>query len=54
MSQPSDAPTSSLGPEPGPLARVIGVFFSPAKTFESIARKPGMDWLLPVIILHGG
>jgi hypothetical protein len=50
MSQPSDA-AASLGPEPGPLARVIGVFFSPAKTFESIARKPGKDWMLPVIIL---
>lgn len=51
MSQATDAPSSSLGPEPGPLARVMGVFFSPAKTFESIARKPGMDWMLPVGIL---
>lgn len=51
MSQSSDAPVPSLGPEPGPLARVIGVFFSPAKTFESIARKPGWDWLVPVVLL---
>ena len=54
MSQSSDAPSPSLGPEPGPLARVIGVFFSPAKTFESIARKPGWDWLVPVVLLMIG
>ena len=53
MSQPSDA-AASLGPEPGPLARVIGVFFSPAKTFESIARKPGWDWLVPVVLVMVG
>lgn len=35
--------------EMGPLARLAGVFFSPAKTFESIARKPG--WILPVVLL---
>jgi hypothetical protein len=51
MSQSSDAPNSGMGPEPGPLGRLMGVFFSPAKTFESIARKPGMDWMLPVAIL---
>jgi hypothetical protein len=54
MSQSADGPSSSLGPEPGPLARVIGVFFSPAKTFESIARKPGWDWLVPVVLLMIG
>ena len=54
MTQPTDAPSSSSGPEPGPLARVIGVFFSPAKTFESIARKPGWDWLVPVVLLMVG
>lgn len=42
--------SSHLGPEPGALSRVIGVFFSPAKTFESIARKPGWDWLVPVVL----
>jgi Yip1 domain len=40
-----------MGPEPGPLARVMGVFFSPGKTFESIARKPGWDWLVPVVLV---
>lgn len=54
MSQFSDAPASSIGPEPGPLARLMGVFFSPAKTFESIARKPGWDWLVPVILIMVG
>ena len=39
------------GPELGILARVTGVFFSPAKTFESIARKPGWDWLVPVVLV---
>jgi hypothetical protein len=51
MSQASDSTVPGPGPEPGPLARVIGVFFSPAKTFESIARKPGWDWLVPVLLL---
>ncbi|HXM93860.1 MAG TPA: YIP1 family protein [Candidatus Dormibacteraeota bacterium] len=32
-----------------PIARVVGVFFSPKATFEDIARKP--DWILPVILL---
>jgi hypothetical protein len=31
-----------------PFARVIGVFFSPGKTFEDIVRKP--SWLLPVAL----
>jgi hypothetical protein len=31
-----------------PFGRVIGVFFSPGKTFEDIVRKPG--WVLPVIL----
>jgi hypothetical protein len=31
-----------------PFARVVGVFFSPGKTFEDIARKP--SWLLPVVL----
>ena len=43
------APPSS-GPEMGTIQRLIGVFFSPAKTFESIGRSPGWDWLLPVAI----
>ena len=39
------------GPELGTLARLTGVFFSPAKTFESIARSPGWNWLVPVVLL---
>src|SRR5436309_10728626 len=31
-----------------PFARVIGVFFSPGKTFEDIVRKPG--WVLPLVL----
>jgi hypothetical protein len=38
------------GPELGTFARLTGVFFSPAKTFESIARKPGWNWLVPVVL----
>ena len=51
MSQSLDAPVPASGPEPGPLARIVGVFFSPGKTFESIARKPGWDWLVPVVLV---
>lgn len=36
-------------PEMGLIARIVGVFFSPGKTFESIARKPG--WVIPVILV---
>ena len=42
--------TGASGPEPGVVARLIGVFTSPSKTFESIARKPGWDWLVPVVL----
>jgi hypothetical protein len=31
-----------------PWGRIIGVFFSPKRTFEDIARKP--SWLLPVVL----
>jgi hypothetical protein len=46
------APGSSA-PEMGVVARLTGVLFSPGKTFESIARKPGWDWLVPVALLIG-
>ena len=46
-------PAASTQPESSAFARLIGVLFSPAKTFESIARKPGLSWLLPVLILSG-
>ncbi|HEX5042576.1 MAG TPA: YIP1 family protein [Candidatus Polarisedimenticolaceae bacterium] len=35
----------------GPLARLLGVFTAPGKTFASIARFPGRDWLLPAGLL---
>lgn len=31
-----------------PLGRVIGVFFSPKRTFEDIVRKP--SWVLPILL----
>ena len=34
--------------EVGPLARIPGALFSPAKTFESIARRP--TWLPPLLL----
>jgi hypothetical protein len=42
------------GPELGTIARLTGVFFSPSKTFESIARKPGWNWLVPVVLCMAG
>jgi hypothetical protein len=51
MTESTGASTQPTGPEPGAVARVIGVFMSPAKTFESIARKPGWDWLVPVVLV---
>jgi hypothetical protein len=35
----------------GAVQRLIGVFTSPSKTFESIAARPGWDWLVPVVLL---
>jgi hypothetical protein len=35
----------------GIVSRILGVFTSPTKTFESIARKPGWDWLAPVALV---
>ena len=32
-----------------PFGRVIGVFFSPGKTFEDIVRKP--SWMLPLALI---
>src|SRR5947209_3615477 len=31
-----------------PFGRIVGVFFSPGKTFEDIVRKPG--WVLPLVL----
>jgi len=47
MQETAEGPRSEG--EPGAVARLTGVFFSPAKTFESIARKPG--WVVPVVVM---
>ncbi|MBZ5638883.1 MAG: YIP1 family protein [Acidobacteriia bacterium] len=39
------------GSEMGAGSRLLNVFFSPSKVFESIARKRGRDWMVPVAIL---
>lgn len=39
------------GGEMGLGAKLANVFFSPAATFESIARRPGWDWLVPVLLI---
>lgn len=36
-------------PEPGPLQRLIGIFFRPRATFESMRERP--RFLLPLVIL---
>lgn len=43
------APAPQAQAKLSPIARVVGVFFSPKATFEDIARKP--DWILSVILL---
>jgi len=48
MNEPISSVTAA---EPNAVGRMTGVLFSPAKTFESIARKPGMDWLVPIGLL---
>lgn len=48
MTESAVGPTA---PELGVLARLTGVLFSPGKTFESIARKPGWDWLVPIVLV---
>lgn len=39
------------GPEMGAFSKLANVLFSPSRVFESVARKPGWDWLLPVALL---
>jgi Yip1 domain len=46
-----ERPRSRPPGEMGPLARLFGVFTAPGKTFASIARFPGRDWLLPAGLL---
>lgn len=45
----SPAPPQSPRAEMGAIARIVGVFFAPARVFESVARRP--SWLLPVGLL---
>lgn len=43
---------AAQAPEPesgGAIGRILGVYFSPKETFESIARRP--TWLVPVLLL---
>lgn len=47
MESPMQAPPAEMGP----AARLANVLFTPSKVFESIARKPGWDWLVPVAML---
>ncbi len=51
MSESTAPPAPTDAPELGVVARLTGVFFSPADTFASIARKPGWDWLAPVVLV---
>lgn len=39
------------GPEMSAFARLLNVFVAPTRAFESIARRPGKDWLLPAALL---
>jgi len=52
MTETASTPSAlAPGPEMSTLERLTGVFFSPGKTFASIGRKPGWDWLVPVGIM---
>jgi hypothetical protein len=44
---PTPEPTAKLSP----VARMIGMFFTPKPTFEDIVRKP--DWILPLALIVG-
>ncbi len=41
-------PASETGPEVSAAGRIPGAFFSPVRTFESIARRP--TWLAPLLL----
>lgn len=45
------APVEPTGPEMGAFGKLSNVLFSPSRVFESVARKPGWDWLVPIVIL---
>ena len=44
-------PGAPPAPEIGVFQKLVGVFFSPGKTFEAVAAKPGWDWIVPMIVL---
>jgi hypothetical protein len=46
---PTPTPATESQAAISPFGRIIGVLFSPERTFEDIARKPG--WLLPAALL---
>lgn len=46
-----ESPLAPPVAEMGPAARLSNVLFTPSKVFESVARKPGWDWLVPVALL---
>ena len=48
MTEPSDKTAPPPGPAVSAPARVVGAFFSPVSTFESIAARPG--FLLPILL----
>jgi hypothetical protein len=48
VSDAAAAPPAAPAPAEGGLARLVGVFVSPVRTFASIARRP--TWLLPFAI----
>lgn len=45
------ASAAPAAPEMGVLQKLVGVIFSPGKTFAAIAAKPGWDWVVPLILL---
>jgi hypothetical protein len=51
MATTTAVPPAASEPQPSVngFGRLIGVFFSPKATFESIARQP--SWVLPVVIM---
>ena len=46
---PAPAPAPVDNTKPNSFQRIVGVFASPAKTFDEIARRP--DWVVPLLIL---
>jgi hypothetical protein len=48
VTTPASAPAPDAQPSLSPVARIIGVFFSPKSTFQDIVRKP--SWMLPILL----